>query len=390
MYPRAISEVLRHSAEKFPVVTLSGPRQAGKTTLVKSCFPDHTYINLEAPDTRQFAEQDPRGFFRQFCGPSVTDFTILDEVQRVPSLVSYIQTFVDENKIKGQFILTGSHQLELNQAVSQSLAGRTALLTLLPLSLSELNQPRVSEECIYEGFLPQVHAEGLSAHEVYRYYFRTYVERDVRLMINIKDISRFEQFIQLCAGRIGQLFNASQLANEVGVSSNTIQQWLSILEASHIVYRLKPYYENLGKRLVKSPKLYFTDVGLACYLLGLKNAEQVSRDPLRGQLFENLVVIELLKHRYNTGSDADLYFYRDANGHEVDVLFKSGRSLRPIEIKASETYHPQLAKNVRYLETVLGDRFDSGYVIYAGDLRAEQEGCKFLNFNQAEEALSSQ
>lgn len=378
MFKRSIQSELIEMARQYPVVTLNGPRQAGKTTLVQTTFPDLAYVNLEDPEMRELATQDPKAFFRLH-----PQRMIIDEIQRVPHLLSYIQTIVDQQQMMGQFILTGSHQLSLNQAISQSLAGRTALLNLLPLSIQELSQSNIeytTEGYLHKGFLPRVHAGQMDPTKFYRNYFQTYVERDVRQMINIKNLSQFGVFLRLCAGRIGQLFNAHALANEVGIHSNTIKHWLSILEASFIVVRLQPFYENLGKRLVKTPKLYFTDVGLAAYLLGIENEVQLQRDPLKGNLFENLVVLELMKARANLGLDSNLYFYRDSNGHEVDLLFKQGQAIVPIEVKSAETFSRHFLKNITYFNSISGDRSMKGYVIYAGTLTPEYEQARVLNY----------
>lgn len=385
MIKRDINQELIALTKQYKVVTITGPRQAGKTTLTRLTFPKHRYVSLEDPDLRSLAETDPRAFLKLNSGP-----IILDEIQRVPSLLSYIQTIVDQNKEKGQFILTGSHQLELNQAISQSLAGRTALLTLYPLSIAELcdsGPEQDADEYLHKGFLPAVHAEGLDPTRYYRNYFQTYVERDVRQMLQVKDMMQFEKFIRLCAGRIGQVFVASNLANEVGVSSHTVNHWLSILEASYLVYRLAPFYENIGKRLIKSPKLYFTDVGLAVYLLGIENTAQIARDPLRGNLFENMVLMELVKARTNRGLDPRLFFYRDSNDNEVDALFQDGRMYRPIEIKSAMTFQGEFTKGIDVFNKAYSQGASKGYVIYGGDLSPDLDKATVLNFRQAARAV---
>lgn len=367
MYKRQILTELKGLAKEFRVVTVLGPRQAGKTTLCQQAFPKYDYVSLEDPDTRNFASEDPRGFLQEHHKQ-----VIFDEVQRVPELLSYIQTIVDRDKLKGQFILTGSHQLALGEAIAQSLAGRTAQLTLLPLTLEELKQaPEYPREdlnaVLLNGFMPGKHDENINTSRFYRAYFQTYVERDVRLLINLKDSAKFEKFVRLCAGRIGQLFNQASLANEIGVSAHTINEWLSVLEASFIVYRLQPYYENIGKRLIKSPKLYFIDTGLAAWLLGIENTTQMQRDPLRGNLFENFIVMEALKARFNQGKESRLFFYRDSNGNEVDLVLQNGTQLTPIEIKSSQTWHNSFTKGTRYLKKILPGRTTQGIVIYGGE-----------------------
>ncbi len=367
MYKRSILKELKALAKQFRVITVLGPRQAGKTTLCRMAFPHYQYVSLEDPDTRAYASEDPRGFLNEF-----RQYVIFDEVQRVPQLLSYIQTIVDEDKLKAQFVLTGSHQLELGAAISQSLAGRTVRLTLLPLSMHELNQePTIDKDdlngYLINGFMPGKHADQIDTTRYYRSYFQTYVERDVRLIINLKDTAKFEKFVRLCAGRVGQLFNQASLANEVGVSANTISEWISVLEASFIIYRLQPYYENIGKRLIKSPKLYFIDTGLAACLMGIETSTQMQRDPLRGHIFENLIIIEALKSKLNQGKDPRLFFYRDSHGNEVDLVVQDGNQFIPIEIKSSQTWHSSFLKGINYFKKLLADRVEKGVVIYGGN-----------------------
>jgi len=368
MYKREILKEIKSLAKEFRIITVLGPRQAGKTTLCKIAFPDYTYVSLEDPDTRLYATEDPRGFINQY-----RQKIIFDEVQRVPQLLSYIQTIVDEDNIKAQFILTGSHQLELSAAIAQSLAGRTARLTLLPLSMFELDQNDELNTCLLDGFMPGKHKDKIKTARFYRSYFQTYVERDVRLIINLKDTAKFEKFVRLCAGRIGQLFNQASLANDVGVSANTINDWLSVLEASFIIYRLQPYYENIGKRLIKSSKLYFIDTGLAAWLMGIETSTQMQRDPLKGNLFENLIIIDILKSKLNQGKDPRLFFYRDSHGNEVDLIIQQGNNLLPIEIKSSQTWHSSFLKGITYFKNLLGDRAEKGVVIYGGDSNRNNE-----------------
>lgn len=378
MIQRTIQAQLKKLAAMYPVVTITGPRQSGKTTLAKMTFPDYRYVSLENFDVRQMAEADPKGFLKSYAVP-----VILDEIQRVPALLSYIQTIVDENKSSGQYILTGSHQPQLGQEVSQSLAGRTGILQLLPLSISELTSAGIMlsrDQYITQGFMPRLYDTSLDAKNLYRDYFSTYVEKDVRIMLNIKSLSAFETFVKLLAGRVGQLVNLSSLANDVGISAPTLKEWLSVLEASFIVFQLPCYFENFGKRLVKSKKLYFTEVGLATWMLGIETPEQVARDPLFGGLFENMIVMEALKSRFNAGEMPNLYFLRDSQGLEADLLFqKSHNELIPIEIKGSMTWNKDFCRNLLKLRK-LSDKFVSGYVIYSGDLTPEIDGIKYLNF----------
>lgn len=385
MYKRAILKEIKTLAKEFRVITVLGPRQAGKTTLCRMAFPDYRYVSLEDPDTRLFASEDPLGFLNEYH-----KHVIFDEVQRVPQLLSYLQTIVDEDKLKAQFILTGSHQLELGAAISQSLAGRTALLTLLPLSMQELRQEPSTDQndlddCLLNGFMPGKHADQIGTARYYRSYFQTYVERDVRLIINLKDTAKFEKFVRLCAGRVGQLLNQASLANDVGVSANTIGGWISVLEASFIIYRLQPYYENIGKRLVKSPKLYFVDTGLAAWLMGIETTTQMQRDPLRGNLFENLVVMEVLKSKLNQGKEPRLFFYRDSHGNEVDLVIQNGNNLLPIEIKSSQTWHNSFLKGISYFEKLLGERVEKGVVVYGGGTDRTTEKYRLCSYKNMDD-----
>lgn len=365
MFPRQIQPVLTALAAQYPVVTLLGPRQSGKTMLCRHAFPDKPYVNLEAPDIRHFALDDPRGFLSQF-----PDGALLDEVQRAPELLSYIQVEVDEYRSRGRYILTGSQQYLLSERIGQSLAGRTALLRLLPLSLSEMRDRlpvRSLDETIMHGFYPRIHDAGLEPHQALGDYIETYVQRDLRMMANVRDLGLFVKFLGLLAGRTGQLLNFSQLANDAGVSHTTARQWLSWLEAGFIVHLLPPYFANLGKRLVKAPKLYFLDVGLACYLLGITAAAQLSRHPLRGALVENLVVVEALKACYNRGMAPRLFFYRDSHGNEVDLLAERADGVYGVEIKAGATVAPDYFKGLRQLEKISGLKLRGGAVVYGGD-----------------------
>lgn len=363
MIPRLIQETLRVRTGSYPVVTLLGPRQAGKTTLVKATFPDFHYANLENPELRTLAATDPRGFFKTYPPP-----LILDEIQRVPELLSWVQVMVDTEGGNGQFVVTGSNQPELGAAVSQSLAGRTSLLKLLPLSLEELaanGSPLDRNTCLVQGFLPRVHQEKQPATQAYLDYLATYVERDLRQLINLKDFHPFEVFLRLLAGRIGQLLNLSALAADTGVSSTTLGHWLSILEASFIVFRLPPYHANLGKRLVKNSKLYFYEPGLASALLQVETPAQAARDPLIGGMFENMIVVELLKAILNRGRHDALSFYRDSNGQEVDVILERQRIPHAIEIKAAQTFSPYFLRNLRRFKE-LQPKTESMSLIYGG------------------------
>ena len=335
MIKREITGRLTTLFRQYPFVTVTGPRQSGKTTLCRTTFPNLKYVNLEAPDQRDFAESDPRGFLSQ-----LGEGAIIDEVQHVPALLSYLQVLADEIGRSGLFVLTGSEQFSLSRAISQSLAGRTALLRLLPFSLAERQRMGASDsidDIIYSGFYPRILDHGLDPRQALGDYFETYVERDVRRLGEIRNLSSFRRFVRLCAGRIGQLVNLSSLGSDTGVSHTTAREWLTVLEASYVIFQLPPFHANIRKRLVKSPKFYFYDVGLAGYLIGIQNADQVTTHPLRGALFENLVVSEALKHRFNRGRDFNLSFFRDSRGLECDLLYETGRGIHAIEIKSGAT-----------------------------------------------------
>lgn len=365
MIKRTIEPIFKTLATQYPVVTITGPRQSGKTTLCRHAFPKKKYVNMESLDTRQFATDDPRGFLAGY-----PDGAILDEIQRTPHLLSYIQPIVDERQIPGMFILTGSQQFEVLNSINQSLAGRTALLKLLPLSISELkdNYPTMSiDRLLLTGFYPRIYDRNLDPTQAMGDYFETYVERDIRQLITIKDLSLFEKFVKLCAGRIGQILNLQGLANDVGISHTTARTWLTLLEASYIIFILRPWFRNFSKRLVKSPKLYFYDVGLASYLLGLENELHVSRDPLRGNLFENLAVMEALKFRFNQGKRNNLHFYRDSKGNEVDLLIEVGPDIFPVEIKMGATVVPDYFRGIRGFTKVVPELPWGSGLIYGGD-----------------------
>lgn len=364
MIPRDLSQTLASLLRQYPVVTVTGPRQSGKTTLCRACVPKLPYANLEAPDERAFAMDDPRGFLGRF-----PEGAILDEIQHVPALLSYIQVRVDEVGRPGQFLITGSHQLELDRHISQSLAGRTALLRLLPLSVAERMQAEPAtayDTWLFQGGYPRVVTQGLDPVRAYADYFQTYIQRDLRELIQIKDLHLFQKFVRLTAGRTGQVLNVQNLAADTGVSGHTAKAWLSILEASFIVFLLPPWFANIGKRLVKSPKLYFCDTGLASYLIGIRAAEQLASHPLRGALFETLVVIEALKQRLHHGLPPDLYYYRDSGGMEVDVLLDRGDRLDALEIKAGETVAGDFFKPLGKLANLLEERMGRRALVYGG------------------------
>lgn len=380
MIKRAISNSIIKSASSVPVITVLGPRQAGKTTLVKSLFPNYTYVNLEDKSTRELAENDYIGFFDKYPEPM-----IIDEVQRVPELLSAIQVKVDEERRKnGRFILTGSHQPRLREAVAQSLAGRTSIFTLLPLSIEEINKNGKTiniNQTIIKGFMPELYLENArESEEYYRDYLNTYIEKDLRQMLAVKNINSFLRFLTILAGRVGQIVNMSNIAGEVGVSSTTLGEWLSVLEDSFIVFRLQPYFSNISKRIVKSPKVYFVEPGLAAYLLGIETALQASRDPLRGNIFENIVVLEAMKTRLNDNKEPNLFYLRTEKGVEVDLILRKEGILSPYEIKSSMTPNKEFAKNIRQFcnnESKAGKMA----VIYCGESYDSFGDCRYIHYN---------
>ncbi len=363
---RNISEKVLAYAGQYPVVTITGPRQSGKTTLCKMIFPEKAYISLEDVDERRFAKEDPRGFLNRF-----PDGAIIDEIQREPDLMSYIQTLVDEKKKDGLFILTGSQQFDLMETMTQSLAGRSAIVNLLPFSYDEAYQNNrhetVMDEVLFKGFYPRIFDKNLDPSEAMQFYVNTYVERDLRRLINIKDLSAFDIFLKLCAGRTGQILNLSSLGNDCGVNHNTVKSWVSVLEASFIIKLLRPYYRNFNKRLIKAPKLYFLDTGLASFLLGITKADQMFSHPLKGAIFETYVFSELLKARYNRGKADNLYYFRDSKGNEVDVICDNGNSLLQIEIKSGQTVNSDHFKGLEYFSGLAADIPVESCLIYGGN-----------------------
>ncbi len=387
MIERAVTPHLLEQAGHFPVVTLLGPRQSGKTTLARHTFPDYRYANLERGDLRELAERDPAAFFKAFPPP-----VIIGEVQRVPTLLSGIQVLVDEDRRPGRFILTGSHQPRLREGIAQSLAGRTGLLRLLPFSLDELASAGVHpsrDEAVFRGFFPGIVADGVPPGDYLDAYLETYVESDVRQLVNLADASAFRLFLRLLAGRVGQVANLQSLAGDVGVTATTLAHWLSVLEASFLVFRLPPYFENFGKRFVKSPKIYFTDVGLAAHLLQIEEPSQVARDPLLGGLFENLVVLEALKARRNAGKPPDLYYLRNQSRMEIDLLLAARRRFRAVEIKAAMTRQADQARHLETFRKLAGNRLEKSAVAYAGDLEVSTGGTDWISFRHTARWLST-
>lgn len=382
MIERTLAAKMISLAQKFPVITLTGPRQSGKTTLVRSAFPDLSYVSLEEPDIRLFALNDPRGFLANY--PSGA---ILDEVQHTPELFSYIQRIVDENH-QVLFILTGSSNFLLMEKISQTLAGRTAVLHLLPFSLKELGQlADTYENMIFKGQYPRIYDRDISPTDFYPAYIQTYVERDVRLMKNIGDINAFIYFTRLCAGRIGQRLNYTSLANDAGISPNTARSWLSLLENSYILYRLQPYFRNFNKQLVKSPKLYFYDTGVACSLLGIRESEQINLHYMKGSLFENLIINEFIKHNYNRGEIRHPYFWQDNHGREVDCLLENGNRVIPVEIKAGKTISTSYFDNLKAWRSLAALPEDQGYVVYGGEQSLQTSAGTIISWRHLDRIL---
>lgn len=372
---RLLSRELDRLADLYSVVVITGPRQSGKTSLCKHHFSTYEYVNLENPATREQVLVNPKAFLEQYAKPGL----IIDEAQHLPELFSYVQVVVDEDET-AKFILTGSSNFGLLQGITQSLAGRAAILTLLPFSLNEIAKEVDTDSLIFKGGYPAVWAKNIPIQDVAQNYYNTYIERDVRQILNIKDISRFQTFIRLCAGRVGTEFNASALSNEIGVSVPTIQEWLSVLEASYVLFRLPPFFRNIGKRLVKTPKIYFYDTGLACYLLGIEKEEQLATHPLRGVLFENMVILNFVKQRFNAGKVPHLYFYRDKSQREVDLIEERGTALYAYEIKSAKAFTKNFVQNLDYFRQVAGQDVVSTQVIYDGEMDIETPENGMLNF----------
>jgi len=396
MIPRHLEPVLRKAARQYPVVSLTGPRQSGKTTLVRKAFPRHPYASLEVPDQREFAQQDPRGFLGQFSGK-----VILDEVQRAPHLFSYIQGIVDERQEAGQFILTGSQNFLLAQHISQTLAGRCATLHLLPLSRPELaHQPmmdlaalgkavpkvngkppvRSLFETLFAGGYPRIFDKHLDPQDWLRNYYQAYVEKDVRDILNVGDLETFGRFLRLCAGRSGQLLSLSALAGDAGISHTTARRWLSALEASFLVFLLRPHHRNFNKRLVKSPKLYFLDSGLLCYLLRIRSPDDLRIHAARGAVFESWVVSEIVKNYVHRGQEPDAYFWRDSSAHEVDLVIERGEGLLPVEAKSGETFASDFLDGILYWRALSGKKDAPAALVYGGEASYLREGVVVMSW----------
>lgn len=374
---RDIEKVIVEAVKYFPVITVTGPRQSGKTTMIRHLFDNLKYYSLENLDTRSLAEEDPVRFLHLH-----EEGMILDEVHNAPHLLSYIQGIVDENPEK-RFILSGSSNFALLKKVSQSLAGRTGVFELLPFSYkeaSEVGYINNVDELLFNGLYPAICSGKNIPGFLYPSYIKTYLDKDVRDLLAVKNMSQFNIFLKLCAGRIGSVFNASEIANEVGVASATIQSWISILQASYIIYLMPPYFENSRKRLTKAPKLYFSDTGLACCLLGIESSEQLTFNKMRGHLFENLIVMEMLKRRLNEGKESDLHFYRDSNQNEIDILKGNINSMEAIEIKSAMTFSPGFTKALQKADDWIKTDIVRKTIVYTGDLEDPNGEIRLINY----------
>ncbi len=366
---RDLAPKLLSAAAQFPAIAVLGPRQSGKTTLVTTTFPEYRYFSFEDPHVRALARVDPRAFLNEYKHEAGL---ILDEIQNIPELFSYLQTHIDLNKKKGFFIITGSQNFALNQAITQSLAGRIAIFTLLPLSIHELEQaqllPEKIDQLLFKGAYPSVHADGINALDWYRSYIATYVERDVRQIRNVTDLNAFQNFMKLCAGRVGQVLNITSLSNDSGLSVHTIKQWLSVLAASYIIFLLQPYYRNWSKRVIKAPKLFFYDTGIAVSLLSLSEPQQLFDYHLRGNLFESFIIADFFKQRLNKGLNPNCYYWRDKAGHEIDCIAEKNQHLIPIEIKASQTFNKSFLDYVNTWNKLSSTKPENNVLVYGGDI----------------------
>jgi len=387
MISRHAASSLQSLAKGYPILAITGPRQSGKTTLAQSTFPDKPYVSLEDLDTRAYAQEDPRGFLARFASGA-----ILDEVQRCPALFSHLQTRVDATQCMGEFVLTGSQQFGRLSNITQTLAGRVGLIQLLPFSTQELQQCGVLvnslDDLLWRGLYPPLYDRSLDVAQWFSNYVLSYVERDVRQLIEVKNLSLFQRFLKMCAARCGQLLNTSSMANDCGVTHKTISAWLSVLQAGYVVFLLQPHHQNFGKRLVKTPKLYFHDTGLAAYLMGIANAQHLSIHSARGALFENWVISELLKHRYNQGLASHLYFWRNNTGDEVDVVMEFGEKLLPIEVKSGQTFHAELLIGLTKWARYAGDAAMPAHLVYGGDHTMLRNGVAVHSWNNLQGVLA--
>lgn len=381
---RSIGSKVKEAAQEYPVIAIMGPRQSGKTTLAEMEFPEHAYISLEDYDIRALAKRDPREFLSEYASDVGV---ILDEIQHVPELLSYMQTIVDKQKRNGFFILTGSQNFLVDQAITQTLAGRMAVFTLLPLSIAELEKvhllPEKIVEFIYKGAYPKIYSQDATVSRLYANYLRLYVERDVRQIANVSDLETFQRFMRMCAGRIGQVLNLTSLGNDCGINHNTAKAWISILQASYVVFLLYPYYNNFGKRLVKSPKMYFIDTGIACTLLKIRSPEELLTHYMRGSLVESLIISDFLKQQYNLEQDPSLYFWRDKPGNEIDCIVDVSKGPVPVEIKAGKTVATDYFKNINYWKKSTGLIDRPSYVVYGGNDNQKWPEAQVLSWKSA-------
>lgn len=386
MIKRDMQQILKKYASQFQVISIMGPRQSGKTTLAKLTFPDYAYVSLEEEEVARDALNDPRGFLYKYTKKGGV---IFDEIHNAPVLLSYMQTYVDTHKKPGQFIITGSHNILLNQAVTQTLAGRIAILTLLPLSIKELKKANLLlndvEDVMEKGCYPRLYDEKLTIQAWLRGYVKTYIERDVRQLTNVGNVRKFQNFMKLCAGRTGQLLNVSTLACDCSIDVKTANSWLSILEMSYIIFFLQPYHKHFRKRITKSPKLYFYDTGLVCSLLGIQSSEELFSHYLRGGIFESFAISEIIKNKYNQDLDPNIYFWQDQHGNEVDCILKKSTKLIPIEIKSGRTINPSFFDGLKYWYELAGESSAHGYLIYAGNEDQDRSAAQVISWQNVDE-----
>lgn len=377
---RSLSAHLKKMVTKFPIISLTGPRQTGKTTLLRNEFKSYKYFNLERPDLRELIAGDPLGFLKN-NGNKI----IFDEVQNLPELFSYIQVDSDENQILGKYILSGSQSFLLNEKISQSLAGRVSLNILLPFDMKEYSKLHESsvDELILSGFYPRLHDTNIGYSDFYPSYLQTYIERDIRTLRGVENLNTFSRFLSLCAGRVGQILNLTSLANDCGVSVNTAKSWLSLLEASYIIYQLRPYYKNFNKRIIKSPKLYFYDTGVVCSLLRIKDKEMLRGHYLYGALFENFIISEIIKRKYHSGTQPSVYYWRESNGTEIDCIIEEGvNSLSAIELKGGHSYNSDYVRNLKIFKNLDKDVSVKSRVVYNGEVRSNVSGIEVMNWRE--------
>ena len=387
--PRDIVESLNRLRSKYPILAVTGPRQSGKTTLLRHLFPDYQYVTLENPDIRERALSDPNGFLNTY-----SQRVIFDEVQQVPQLFSYLQGKVDNDKQMGQYVLSGSQNFQLLQSITQSLAGRVALFKLMPFSFHELEEGNLLDlhwhEAAFKGFYPALYDRNIDPTDFYRNYVETYLERDVRQLVNVRDLRQFRLFLKYCAGHVGQMLNLQKIANEVGISQPTAQSWLSVLETSYIVFTMPPYYRNFNKRLVKAPKLYFYDTGLVCYLLEMTRPNDLVNYYQRGAIFENLLIAELNKHQFHTYQKNDFYFWRDSNDIEVDILFEETANLKIAEIKSSETINSSFFNNMQKFSKIAIETALQPFLLYGGSESFEHLSTQVLSWRSVRNFLKKE